>query len=184
MTSENEVIVEYSATTNKSTPVNLTNHTYFNLNGKGSVSGHILFIDADRILETDKKLRPSGNFISLKGHSKDFSEERKIDKTAVDDAFVLNENSDIAAMLYAPETGIEMQVETNQPSVVVYIPEELPRFWPYSTEISDSFPSVCLETQNFPDAPNHDNFPNSILEPGEKYLNRSVFKFGIRDQEI
>ena len=184
LTSENEVIVEYSATTNKSTPVNLTNHTYFNLNGKGSVSDHNLDINAERILEVDKKLRPLGGYVSLKGHSKDFSEERKIDKTAVDDAFVLNENSDIAAMLYAPETGIEMQVETNQPSVVVYIPKQLPRIWQYQTEISNAFPSVCLETQNFPDAPNHDNFPNSILEPGEKYLNRSVFKFGIRDQEL
>jgi aldose 1-epimerase len=86
--------------------------------------------------------------------------------------------------LYAPETGIEMQVETNQPSVVVYIPKQLPRIWQYQTEISDTFPSVCMETKNFPDAPNHDNFPNSILEPGEKYLNRSVFKFRIRDWEL
>lgn len=180
LTSQNELIVEYRASTSKSSPVNLTNHTYFNLNGKGSVSDHSLFIDAESILDTDRELRPSGEFISLKGHAKDFSEQRKIQQCALDDAFVLREPTRIAAWLYAPETGIEMQVETNQPSVVVYVPEQLPRKWPYQTEISDAFPSVCLEAQNFPDAPNHANFPNSILEPGEDYLNRSVFRFRIR----
>ncbi|MGM1056578.1 MAG: aldose epimerase family protein [Bacteroidota bacterium] len=181
LTSLNELVIEYTASTTKSSPVNLTNHTYFNLNGKGNVSDHRLFINAEKILETDKELRPSGKFISLNGNSKDFSEERKIQQTTLDDTFVLKENTKITASLYAPETGIEMQVETNQPSVVVYIPKELPRLWNYRTEISDAFPSICMETQNFPDAPNHANFPNSILEPGVKYLNRSVFKFGIRD---
>ncbi|MFN4762570.1 aldose epimerase family protein [Gillisia sp. Q332] len=180
LTSKNELIVEYTVATSESSPVNLTNHTYFNLNGKGNVSEHSLFINAERILDTDKELRPSGDFTSLKGHAKDFSEERKIQQTALDDTFVLKENTSIAASLYAPATGIEMQVETNQPSVVVYIPEKLPRKWRYQTEISDAFPSICIETQNFPDAPNQANFPNSILEPGEKYLNRSVFKFRIR----
>ncbi len=184
LTSENEVIIEYTASTTKSTPVNLTNHTYFNLNGKGNVSDHRLFINAEKILDTDNELRPSGEFTSLKGHSKDFSEERKINQTTLDDTFVLKENTKIAASLYAPKTGIGMQVETNQPSVVVYIPKQLPRSWRYQTEISDTFPSICLETQNFPDAPNHANFPNSILKPGEKYINRSVFKFGIRDQGL
>ena len=181
LTSKNELIIEYTASTTKSCPVNLTNHTYFNLNGKGNISDQRLFINAEKILDTDSKLRPSGGFISLKEHSKDFSEERKIDQTALDDTFVLKENTRIAASLYSPETGIEMQVETNQPSIVVYIPEQLPRNWAYQTEIADAFPSICLETQNLPDAPNHSNFPNSILEPGEEYLNLSVFKFGIRD---
>ncbi|MFO7720041.1 MAG: aldose epimerase family protein [Gillisia sp.] len=184
LTSKNELIIEYAASTTESTPLNLTNHTYFNLNGKGNVSDHRLFINSERILDTDEALRPSGDFIALKGHSKDFSEEKEINQITLDDTFVLNENANIAASLYAPETGIEMQVETNQPSVVVYIPEGLPRSWQYQTEISDDFPSICMETQNFPDAPNHANFPNSILEPGEKYLNRSVFKFGIGKQNL
>ncbi|CAM4327075.1 aldose epimerase family protein [Gillisia limnaea] len=179
--SKNEIIIEYKASTNKSSPVNLTNHTYFNLSGKGSVSDHQLCIKAWNILEVDEKLMPTGKLLPLEEHPKNFSYVKEIEQLEVDDTFVLNNNTRIAASLYSPETGIEMQVETNQPSVVVYIPKQLPRIWQYQTEISDAFPSVCMETQNFPDAPNHDNFPKSILEPGEKYLNRSVFKFRIRD---
>lgn len=180
LTEANDLITEYSATTDESTPVNLTNHTYYNLNGKGSVSDHYLQINSGKILNTGKNRMPSGEIEDLKGKVLDFSEERQIDKTFIDDTFVLKENEKEAAVLFSSETGIEMMVVTNQPAIVVYVPENLPGKWTYSTKISNSSPSICMETQNFPDAPNHQNFPNSILEPGKKYVNRSVFKFRIR----
>ena len=180
LTAANNLIIEYTATTDQSTPVNLTNHTYYNLNGEGSVSDHFLQIHSEKILETREKLMPTGEIIELQGIILNFSEGKKIGKDFIDDTFILKENQKEAAVLSSSETGIEMRVETNQPSIVVYAPEDLPRWWKYSTNISESYPSICLETQNFPDAPNHKNFPSSILHPGEEYLNRSVFKFRLK----
>ena len=176
--SENdELQIEYSATTDKKTPVNLTNHTYFNLNGKGSVSDHQLCINAENILEVDEKLRPTGKLHLLQDHPKNFSEAKEIQKLEVDDTFVLEKDKKIAAIVYSSQTGIEMRVITNQPAVVVFIPKHLPKKWEYQTNISSKFPSICLETQNYPDAPNHTNFPSAILNPGETYLNKSQFHF-------
>ncbi len=177
LSEDDELQIEYSATTDKKTPVNLTNHTYFNLNGKGSVSNHQLCINAENILEVDEKLMPTGKLLPLENHPKNFSEAKEIQLLEVDDTFVLEKDKKIAAIVYSSQTGIEMQVITNQPAVVVYIPEHLPEIWEYQTKISSEFPSICLETQNYPDAPNHNNFPSAILNPGETYLNKSQFHF-------
>ena len=80
-------------------------------------------------------------------------------------------------MLKGTRSGLTLGIETNQPAVVVYAPTELPTEWEYQTQMASKHPSVCLETQNFPDAPNHDNFPSSILKVGEVYLNRMVWRF-------
>lgn len=179
--SENdELQIEYSATTDVKTPVNLTNHTYFNLSGRGSVSDHQLYINAKHILEVDEKLMPTGKLLSLEDHPKNFSEAKEIQKSGVDDTFVLEKDKEFAAILYSPQTGIEMRVLTDQPAVVVYIPNILPEKWEYQTQISSEFPSICLETQNYPDAPNHKNFPSAILNPGDTYLNKSQFQFRIK----
>lgn len=177
LTEKNEMIVEYEATTTKKTPLNLTNHTYYNLNGKGSVSSLHLKIESDEILELDDKKRPTGKMISLEGQGKDFSKLKEIGNREVDDTFILRTGNGTNAVLFSPTTGITMEVETNQPSIVVYIPKLIPKIWEYQTGPVSDFPSVCLETQNFPDAPNHPNFPSSILNPGKKYCNRSIFRF-------
>jgi aldose 1-epimerase len=180
LSEDDELQIEYSATTDKKTPVNLTNHTYFNLNGKGSVSDHKLCINAENILEVDEKLLPTGKLLSLGDHPKNFSEAKEIQQLEVDDTFVLEKDKKIATIIYSSQTGIEMQVITNQPAVVVYIPGSLPEIWEYQTKISSEFPSICMETQNYPDAPNHNNFPSAILNPGEAYLNKSKFQFRIK----
>lgn len=179
---KNTLEVEYIAFTDKPTPVNITNHTYFNLSRNERVCDHRLFINAASILEVDEKLRPTGGFIRLQDHTKNFSLPKKINRQEVDDTFVLEKTGKISAELFADSTGIKMQVETNQPAVVIYIPEELPEKWEYKTGISD-FPSVCIETQNFPDAPNHQHFPSAILYPGEEYRNFSSFKFSIENKK-
>jgi aldose 1-epimerase len=182
LSEDDEMQIEYSATTNHKTPVNLTNHTYFNLNGKGSVSDHQLCINADNILEVDEKLIPTGKLLPLKDHPKNFSEVKEIQQLEVDDTFVLEKDKKNAAIVYSSQTGIQMQVITNQPAVVVYIPDHLPELWEYQINISSEFPSICLETQNYPDAPNHKNFPSAILHPGETYLNKSQFQFRIKKE--
>jgi aldose 1-epimerase len=183
LSEDDELQIEYSATTDKKTPVNLTNHTYFNLNGNGGVSDHQLCINAENILDVDEKLMPTGKLLPLENHPKNFSEAKEIRQLEVDDTFVLEKDKKIAARVYSSQTGIEMQVITNQPAVVVYIPKHLPEIWEYQTKISSEFPSICLETQNYPDAPNHDNFPSAILNPGETYLNKSQFHFRNKKQE-
>lgn len=178
LTEENELIIEYKAETDKRTPVNLTNHSYFNLSGRGSVSDHELFISSDTLLEVDEKLRPSGKFWSLKNNEKNFQSSKKIGKIQLDDTFVFNSNQE-KVKLFSKDTGIELSVRTNQPAAVVYIPSDLPAAWDYQTEIASQSAAICIELQNFPDAPNHKNFPNSILAPNEKYFNRSSFQFNI-----
>lgn len=182
LTLNNALEVEYRAVTDRATPVNLTNHTYFNLDGKAQVCDHSLVINAANILEVDERLRPTGGFAFLKDHPKNFSSVKKIGRQEVDDAFVLEKTGEFSAELIAGSTGIKMQVETNQPAVVIYIPEALPKIWDYKNEIT-SFPSICIETQNFPDAPNHHHFPSAILEPGEEYRNFSSFRFSTENKE-
>ncbi|MCM4160191.1 galactose mutarotase [Antarcticibacterium flavum] len=183
LTDDNEVVINYTAKSDKATPVNLTNHTYFNLNGRDDITDHELFLSAEKILQVDDKLRPTGEYVSLGAHKKNFHPSKPIGMTEVDYVYVLKKQNSVAVRLFAPQTQIGLEITTNQPAVVVYIPKNLPQLWEYKTKPVD-FPSVCLEAQNFPDAPNHQAFPNSILEPGKKYLNRTVFKFTLGENDL
>jgi len=183
LTEDNELLIEYSAKTDKKTVINLTNHTYFNLNGEGSISDHFLKIEADKILEVNTKLLPTGNLTKLKKHPKNFSESKLIGNRILDDTFVLKSTKDeVAARLFAPLTGIKMEVKTNQKALVAYAPENLPEDFNYYTEIAEEYPSLCLEAQNFPDAPNFRNFPEAVLKPGEEYYNKISYKFSVSGQ--
>ncbi len=180
LTEGNELKIEYSAESDKITILNLTNHTYFNLNGEGSVKDHELQINTSEILEVDAKLRPTGKLQELtSSHIKNFSTSKSIDNMEVDDTFVLNKTKYVGARVYSEKSKLEMILITDQPSVVIFIPHSLPDHWEYNTKINEQFPSICLEAQNFPDAPNHDNFPTSVLKPGHKYLNKISFQFKI-----
>lgn len=177
LTEEDELIIEYTAETDQATVVNLTNHAYFNLNGGGSVENHLLQVNAGKVLEMDEQLLPTGGLLSLDGDEKDFRQEKEKAQLLLDNAFILDSEVATSATLVSPSSGIRMAVSTNQPALVVYAPEDLPSDWEYHTEISEKYPSICLEAQNFPDAPNQRHFPSAVLLPGERYLNRSLFNF-------
>jgi len=181
LTEENEVKVTYKATTDAATPINLTNHAYFNLNGCDSIVDHTLKLNSAQYLEVDAQLIPSGKRIDSKNTRFDFNEESIIGRSdfkGFDDSFVLGKEP-LKATLTAPKTGIQMKVFTNQPASVIYTPELLADL-PFKNHVSYSkFSAICFETQNFPDAPNNANFPSSILKPNEVYLNEAVWSFSI-----
>ncbi|MBZ9630560.1 galactose mutarotase [Salegentibacter sp. LM13S] len=183
LTENDELLIEYSAKTDKKTVINLTNHTYFNLNGGGSISDHFLKIAAEKILEVDKNLLPTGNLTKLKKHPKNFIEGKLVGNRSLDDTYVLKPDKDeVVARLFAPLTGIKMEVKTNQKALVAYAPENLPEDLNYHTEIAEEYPSLCLEAQNFPDAPNFRNFPEAVLKPGDQYYNWISYKFSVSGQ--
>lgn len=181
LTEDNKVKVTYKATTDAATPINLTNHAYFNLNGCDSIIDHTLQLNSPQYLEVDALLIPSGNLIDSKNTRFDFTEESVIgraDFVGFDDTFVLGEEP-LKAVLTAPKTGIKMKVYSNQPASVIYTPILLEGI-PFKNGVSYSkFSAICFETQNFPDAPNNANFPSCILNPSEEYLNESIFEFSI-----
>ncbi len=176
LTEENEVSIAYSATTDKDTVVNITNHAYFNLNGRGDVNGHRLQIPADAFLEPDAQLVPTGKMTGVTGTEFDFREIALIGEVPLDTVYQLNGNGE-KIFLKGDKSGIKLEVETNQPAVVVYVPEDLPTDWEYSTEVGSERAAVCLETQKFPDAPHHSHFPSVRLSPGETYENTTKWKF-------
>lgn len=181
LTEKNEVKIKYKATTDAATPINLTNHAYFNLNGKDSITGHKLQLNSEQYLEVDSQLIPSGKLIDSKNTRFDFNNESIIgraDFKGFDDSFVLGTGK-VKAVLTSPKTGIQMKVYTNQPASVIYTPILLEGL-PFKNGVKYSkFSAICFETQNFPDAPNNAHFPSSILKPNETYLNESVFEFSI-----
>lgn len=179
LTEEDEVLIEYTAVTDSDTIVNLTNHAYFNLNGTGDIKDHLMQLKAKEVLEVDEDLMPTGGFKKVGDSWMDFNSLRPIGEATLDDVYVLDADSAEGERMFlkGSKSGISLEIETNQPAVVVYIPERLPDDWEYQTKIGGSKPSVCLETQNFPDAPHNRHFPSSLLRPGEIYRNSTKWKF-------
>lgn len=157
------LFIIHEATTDKATPVNLTNHSYFNLDGAETIDHWNLRLSCPKYLETDAKLLPTGKIVSVKNSKYDFLEMKKIGQVRLDTPFVMDSSLNNGTVLTSDKSGLSMEVLTNQPGVVVYTPA--------------AFAAICFETQNFPDAPNQPHFPNSILQPGETYHNESEFRF-------
>lgn len=176
LTENNELKVTFSAKSTKDTIINLTQHSYFNLDGHAKdIASQKLFINAEKILETTTELIPTGNYIDLKNHAFDFSTAKNC-PTSIDNTFVLK--GEEAATLYSENTQIKMTVTTNQPGVHIYVGGNC--FGQIKgKENADYHPTsgICFEAQNFPDAPNQGHFPTSVLRKDEEYFHLTTFKF-------
>ena len=178
LTEENELIIKYNAIANEDTIINLTQHSYFNLDGQnGSVLNQELEINSKKILEVDSENIPSGRFINLENSPFNFTSPKNSPQK-IDTSFVLESKDEFAASLYNKNNGLKMIVYTDQPSVHVYVGGncfDIIKGKENTKYHADS--GICFETQNFPDAPNHSHFPNSVLKKGETYLQKTIFKF-------
>lgn len=161
----NALQVIYEAVTDRSTVVNLTNHTYFKLDSDPFIDNYELQLNCPYLLELDEKCLPTGDIVPVRKSQFDFLLPRKIGVQQFNSVFVKDLGSEKVGELHSNTSGISMKIYSNQPAVVIYTPQD--------------FPGICFENQNYPDAPNQPDFPNSILRPGEIYNNISIFKFDI-----
>ena len=198
LTDDNAIDIKYSATTDKATVINMTNHSYFNLSGDPTKdnSDHVLYVNAIKYTPVNAKLIPLGNLESVKGTPMDFTTPKPIgqdiNKTdfeqiklgnGFDHNWVLNTNGDItqlAAKATCPATGISVEVYTNEPGIQVYAGNFLNGSVKGKHGIAyNRRTAVCLETQHYPDSPNQPQFPSVVLEPGQTYNSECIYKFTV-----
>ena len=201
--SNNTLDIKYEATTDKETVINMTNHSYFNLSGNPSQPGTnmVLYINADNFTPTDSTYMTTGEIKPVYGTPMDFNKDHALYQSIADTTFAQIKNAGgydhnwclntykngkgddnkVAASLYSPESGILLQVYTNEPGIQVYTGNFLGSNVKGKKGIV--YPrqaAVCLETQKYPDSPNKKNWPSPYLKPGEKYYSHQVFKFSVR----
>lgn len=180
--SGNELSIEYRASTDRDTIVNLTNHSYFNLKGGGTILDHELTLHADSFTPVSSDLIPTGEIKSVIGTPMDFRNGRPIgSEVEYDHNFVLNDwdgSLRPAARLHEPTTGRVVEILTTQPGIQFYSGKFLDGSLIGKKGVAyEKYTGLCLEPQHFPDAPNHPNFPSTILRPGEQYNQKTVIRF-------
>jgi aldose 1-epimerase len=198
VTDSNELVIDYTAESDKKTVINLTNHSYFNLNGEGSdgdILSHKLKVNACQYTETDEESIPTGVIASLTGTPLDFSELTEIG-SRINDSFeqlvfaggydhnYIIDGADgtlkQAAELHADKSGIKMEVLTTEPAIQVYSGNYLDGSVSGKAGKAYSKRSgLCLETQHYPDSPNHPEFPTTVLNAGEQFKSKTVYRFFI-----
>ncbi|MBL7153510.1 MAG: galactose mutarotase [Phycisphaerae bacterium] len=193
LTDDNELVMDYTATTDKPTVLNLTNHAYWNLGGAGSgdVLDHVLMLNARSYLPSDKAKIPTGEIRPVEGTVMDFtapetigSRIKQVDGENYDHCYVLNkkrgEKLSLAARVVEPKSGRVMEVFTTQPGVQLYTAKHLSNKLRTSRFAYRPYHGLCLETQHYPDAPNKPNFPSTVLRPGETFKHTTIHKFGVQ----
>lgn len=196
LTADNKVDIAYTATTDKPTVINMTNHSYFNLTGDPSkgVENDILYINADTFTPVDSTYMTSGEIITVTGTPMDFTTAKTVGQdinqmdyeqikngNGFDHNWVLNTNGDIntpAAILTSPESGIVLTVYTDEPGIQFYSGNFLDgTITGKNSKVYNQHAGMCLETQHYPDSPNKPHWPTTILRPGETYNSHTVFAF-------
>jgi aldose 1-epimerase len=189
---DNELRVEYVASSDKATPVNLTNHSYFNLAGaeKGNVLQHELSLSADQFTPVNDELIPTGEIKAVKDTPLDFRKPRMIGAriaelpSGYDHNFVLNRSGEgliLAASVYEPTTGRSMEILTTEPGIQFYSGNFLDESLKGKKGVVyGKHQGFCLEAQHFPDSVNHPNFPTTILRPGETYTQTTIHRFSTK----
>lgn len=173
--------IHYEAETDADTPANFTNHSYFNLDGigGGDVLSQLMYIDCDRVTVNDDELVPTGEIIDVTGTKFDFRSFRAI-KDSFDNNFILKADGTVkySAEVRSEKSGRAVEVWTDMPAIQIYNAVMMDGEVPFKRGIKQQpHHAVCLETQYYPDAVNHPNFPSCILKPGEKYDHTTQFRF-------
>lgn len=181
--------IEYRAETSKTTVVNLTNHAYFNLKGIGTILDHWLWVDSEYYSPVDENLIPLGKHEPVAGSAFDFTIETQIGKNmeldspqlelanGIDHNFILNQITNPQALLSDKESGRVLKVSTTMPGVQIYTGNFLDGTMIGRNGSIEQRNAICLETQFFPDSPNQPEYPSTVLKPGEKYLQKTVYRF-------
>lgn len=194
-TSANALVMTFSAVTDAATPVNLTQHSYFNLRGNGHILDHELRLDADGFTPIDVTRIPLGHTQPVAGSAFDFraarpignrirdEEEQLFHGSGYDHNFVLNRSGEgmhkNAAVVYDPSSGRVLHLHTEEPGVQFYSGNFLDGSLQGKGRRYDHRSGFCLEPQHFPDSPNQPAFPNTILRPGQQYRTRSIYEFSV-----
>ena len=195
LTADNGLRLDYTATTDKDTVINLSQHSYFNLAGSGDVLNHEVMIAADKFTPVDATMIPTGELRPVKGTPLDFTKPMKIGArlnaddeqiklgSGYDHNYVLDKPAGklaLAARIFEPTSGRVMEVLTTEPGLQFYTANHLDGITGKGGWVYQKRNAFCMEPGHFPDSPNHPSFPSTVLRPGQEYKNTIIYRFSVK----